>query len=84
MPEETLSLGQRAAIRLIRWYQASFSPDHGIWSYRYPYGYCRFTPTCSQYAADAIAKYGVLSGIARGTWRIIRCNPWNRGGSEPA
>jgi hypothetical protein len=44
---------------------------------------CRFTPTCSAYAADAVSKYGA----ARGTWlalrRIVRCHPWNPGGNDP-
>lgn len=45
---------------------------------------CRFTPSCSQYAREAISKHGAW----RGTWlsikRVIRCNPWNSGGYDPA
>jgi len=44
---------------------------------------CRFTPTCSHYACDAIAKHGVLLGGWLSIKRIIRCNPWNPGGYDP-
>ncbi|WP_084709625.1 membrane protein insertion efficiency factor YidD [Rubrobacter aplysinae] len=44
---------------------------------------CRFTPSCSQYAIDAISKYGVLKGSAKACWRVMRCHPFSRGGSDP-
>jgi len=44
---------------------------------------CRFYPTCSQYAMDAVQKYGALRGAAMAAYRIIRCNPFNRGGYDP-
>jgi hypothetical protein len=44
---------------------------------------CRFTPSCSEYTAQAIDKYGVIKGIALGCWRILRCNPFNEGGHDP-
>lgn len=44
---------------------------------------CRFYPTCSQYALDAIKKYGVLKGGIMALWRILRCNPFNPGGYDP-
>lgn len=44
---------------------------------------CRFQPTCSQYAYDAISRYGATRGIAMAAWRIARCNPLNDGGYEP-
>jgi hypothetical protein len=47
-------------------------------------GQCRFTPTCSQYAIDAITKYGVLRGGAKAALRIARCHPWGHGGYDPA
>ena len=44
---------------------------------------CRFTPTCSQYALEAIEKYGALKGGALALWRVLRCNPFGRGGYDP-
>lgn len=44
---------------------------------------CRFYPTCSEYMAEAIRKKGVLKGLCMGFWRILRCNPFNRGGYDP-
>lgn len=44
---------------------------------------CRFYPSCSTYACQAIEKHGVLRGIALAVWRIVRCNPWSAGGYDP-
>jgi putative membrane protein insertion efficiency factor len=44
---------------------------------------CRFVPTCSEYAILAIEKYGVLRGTVKIVWRILRCNPFCRGGHDP-
>lgn len=44
---------------------------------------CRFQPTCSEYFEQAVMKYGVLKGTARGLYRILRCNPFNEGGYDP-
>ncbi len=44
---------------------------------------CRFTPTCSEYARQAIARYGILRGSYLGVWRILRCNPFCKGGHDP-
>lgn len=44
---------------------------------------CRFYPTCSQYSIEAFHKYGVLKGFIKSVWRIIRCNPFNKGGYDP-
>jgi putative membrane protein insertion efficiency factor len=47
-------------------------------------GQCRFYPSCSHYAEDAIRARGFLRGWALATWRIVRCNPFGKGGLEPA
>ena len=44
---------------------------------------CRFYPTCSEYAATSVEKYGVLKGSIKSIYRIIRCNPFNKGGYDP-
>ncbi len=47
-------------------------------------GHCRFTPTCSQYAIDALNKYGAARGSWKAVRRICRCNPWGGRGYDPA
>ncbi|MBR2986440.1 MAG: membrane protein insertion efficiency factor YidD [Clostridia bacterium] len=44
---------------------------------------CRFTPTCSQYAIDAVLEWGVIIGLLLALWRILRCNPFSKGGEDP-
>ena len=60
----------------IHLYQATLSPRLGALGVQ-----CRFRPTCSHYAAGAIARYGALSGSLRAAWRIVRCGPWTRLGT---
>lgn len=67
--------GARVVTGLIRFYQRSISP--------YLPPSCRFTPTCSEYTAQAVAKYGVVRGVALGGRRILRCHPFNPGGYDP-
>ncbi|MBU0518665.1 membrane protein insertion efficiency factor YidD [bacterium] len=45
-------------------------------------GECRFYPSCSTYARQAILKYGALTGSAKAMWRLVRCNPFNPGGVD--
>jgi putative membrane protein insertion efficiency factor len=44
---------------------------------------CKYEPTCSHYAVDAVRTEGVLRGLVLATWRILRCNPWSHGGYDP-
>jgi uncharacterized protein len=44
---------------------------------------CKYEPTCSRYAVDAIGEYGILKGIVLAGWRLLRCNPWSYGGYDP-
>jgi putative membrane protein insertion efficiency factor len=62
-------------IKLIKVYQKILSP-------MFPPS-CRFYPTCSEYAVESISKYGTLKGGAKALWRILRCNPFNKGGFDP-
>jgi uncharacterized protein len=44
---------------------------------------CRYEPTCSRYAVDAIREFGILRGLVLAGWRVLRCNPWSHGGHDP-
>ncbi|MEO6828497.1 MAG: membrane protein insertion efficiency factor YidD [Acidobacteriaceae bacterium] len=46
-------------------------------------GGCRYHPTCSEYAAVAVARHGWLRGMRLAGWRLLRCHPWSRGGFDP-
>ena len=70
-------------LRLIKLYQKTLSFDHGFLKVFFPNGYCRFHPTCSEYTYQAVEKYGVIRGGLKGFWRILRCNPFNKGGVDP-
>lgn len=69
-------------LKLIRLYQATLSHDHGPRAGQSLYG-CRFYPSCSEYSYQAIEKYGLLKGGVKAIWRILRCNPFSRGGNDP-
>jgi len=73
-----------AVIKIIRLYQRTLSFDHGFLKIFAPHGRCRFHPTCSEYAIAAIEKYGLMLGIFKACWRILRCNPWSKGGIDEA
>ena len=64
----------------IRLYQKTLSPDHGFIKHYFPRGFCRFHPSCSEYALQAIEKHGAAKGIWLAIKRVGRCNPL----SEPA
>jgi putative membrane protein insertion efficiency factor len=44
---------------------------------------CKYYPSCSEYAAQAIRKFGILRGLVLAGWRLLRCNPWSHGGFDP-
>ncbi|MCQ2528611.1 MAG: membrane protein insertion efficiency factor YidD [Saccharofermentans sp.] len=62
-------------IKLIRMYQKYISPSLG--------NCCKYQPTCSEYMIGCIEKHGVIRGVPRGIWRILRCNPFSKGGYDP-
>ena len=64
-----------AVVLLIKFYRKFISP------LKKPC--CRFTPSCSQYAIDAVREWGVFFGISLAIWRILRCNPFSAGGYDP-
>lgn len=70
-------------LKIIRIYQKTISPDYGFFAYKYPAGYCKYHPTCSEYGYQAISKYGVIKGSFMAIKRILRCNPFSKGGYDP-
>ncbi|MDY2628878.1 MAG: membrane protein insertion efficiency factor YidD [Lachnospiraceae bacterium] len=66
---------KKCLIALIRLYRSYISPMKAPC--------CRYVPTCSQYAIIAIERYGVIKGGALAVWRILRCNPFAKGGYDP-
>ncbi len=44
---------------------------------------CKYEPTCSRYAVEAIEQFGALRGVVLAVWRVLRCNPWSHGGYDP-
>ena len=77
-----LFLPRKTVLGTIRFYQRVFSPDHGWTKIFYPYGYCRYQPTCSEYTYRAVERFGITKGLLLGGWRILRCNPWSKGGRD--
>lgn len=65
---------KKILINFIKFYQRFISPA-------FPSS-CRYYPTCSHYSIEAIEKYGVLKGTAKAIWRILRCNPFSKGGID--
>jgi hypothetical protein len=61
-----------------------------VYAYRYTFGLmvkpgtCKYHPSCSQYAIDALRKHGLVVGSAKAAWRLLRCNPWSHGGVDYA
>jgi putative membrane protein insertion efficiency factor len=63
------------AVAPIRLYQLAISPALPR--------RCKYEPTCSRYAVQAIRRYGILRGSVLAAWRLLRCNPWSHGGYDP-
>ncbi|HEY2320785.1 MAG TPA: membrane protein insertion efficiency factor YidD [Solirubrobacteraceae bacterium] len=70
-----MTLLRRLFVLPIRAYQLLLSPLAG--------DRCKYYPSCSEYAAQAISRYGILRGLVLAWWRLLRCNPWSHGGFDP-
>src|SRR5271154_1287623 len=68
---EMQSLALRCLRLYKRWISPAFPPS------------CRFTPTCSEYAVEAVERHGALRGAMMGVWRLLRCHPFSEGGLDP-
>lgn len=71
-----IGLGQRLVVALLRFYQRAVSPLKPLPS-------CRFHPTCSSYAVEAVQVHGALRGLWLASGRVLRCHPWHPGGFDP-
>jgi putative membrane protein insertion efficiency factor len=70
-----MSLARRLFVLPIRGYQRLFSPVFGE--------RCKYYPSCSEYAVQAVERFGILRGLVLAGWRLLRCNPWSHGGYDP-
>jgi hypothetical protein len=66
---------RRVLVAPIRVYQRLIGPLFG--------SRCKYYPSCSEYAAQAITRFGILRGLILAAWRLLRCNPWSLGGVDP-
>ncbi|ARP51214.1 MULTISPECIES: membrane protein insertion efficiency factor YidD [Caproicibacterium] len=66
---------KRLLLWLLHFYQRNISPLHGPC--------CKYIPTCSNYAIEAVERFGPLKGGLLALWRVLRCNPFSRGGYDP-
>ncbi len=75
---------KKILLKIISWYQKNQPLRTLIGSHLLLFGgNCKFIPTCSEYSYAAIEKYGILKGLTKAAWRILRCNPLSKGGSNP-
>ena len=70
-----MMIARRLFVLPIRLYQLLLSPVIGE--------RCKYYPSCSEYAVQAIGRFGILRGLVLAGWRLLRCNPWSRGGYDP-
>ena len=70
-----MSAIRKAVLGPLRVYQRLISPAFGA--------RCKYYPSCSEYAAQAIERFGILRGLVLAGWRLLRCNPWSHGGFDP-
>ena len=73
--DRLIDLPRLVLLTLVRGYRLLFSPWIG--------NVCRYYPSCSHYALDALNRHGALGGTALAAWRVLRCNPWSLGGCDP-
>jgi putative membrane protein insertion efficiency factor len=67
-------LPRNVCVVILRAYRAVISPLYG--------DVCRYYPSCSAYALGSIQQHGVIKGVALGSWRLLRCHPWTKGGVD--
>jgi hypothetical protein len=73
---------KKLILLMIRIYQKLFSFDHSFWAKPEKIRICIFHPSCSEYTYQAIQRFGIIKGSLLGLYRIIRCNPFSKGGVD--
>jgi len=73
---------RKIALFFIFLWQKTLSPDHGPLQ-KFTNQKCIFYPSCSEYGKECFTKYGFIKGFVKTAWRVLRCNPWNKGGCDP-
>jgi uncharacterized protein len=74
--EKLLLLPARALAGMVGLYQVLLSPDHSWLATRFPYGYCRHYPSCSEYSRQSLLKFGLPKGLFLSVRRVLHCHPW--------
>jgi putative membrane protein insertion efficiency factor len=69
-----MTVVRRIATAPVRFYQRLISPGLPA--------RCKYYPSCSEYAVQAVRRYGILRGVVLAAWRLVRCNPWSHGGVD--
>lgn len=77
-----IEIPKRIVLILIRIYQKLFSFDHSFWANPKAFRVCMFHPSCSEFTYEAIEKHGLIKGGILGSIRVIRCNPFSKGGID--
>lgn len=80
---ELLTMLKLLLLKLIRFYQKWLSLDQGKYLKKLGIKVCRYDPYCSEYTYQAVDKYGIIKGGIMGAYRILRCNPFSKGGNDP-
>lgn len=83
MIQNIVKLPKNITLLIIRFYQNFISLDQSFWGRRTGIKVCIHEPFCSEYTYQSVSKFGVIKGITMGFFRILRCNPWSKGGYDP-
>lgn len=82
MLKKIVKIPEKIVLIMIRVYQKLFSFDHSFWARPDKIRVCVYYPSCSEYTYQAIERFGLIKGSFLGVWRILRCNPFSRGGID--
>ena len=82
-PHYTIEDMKQLLLFVLLCYQKTLSLDHGLLGRILPIRFCRFYPSCSEYARQSVERFGVFRGGYRGIRRVFHCHPWHPGGYDP-